>query len=50
MTKMAHHHPHAHEYMAKAEEWFGRIIVAGAVVGGIVALFIALNSQGHVTW
>ena len=50
MTKVAHHHPHAYEYMGKAQEWFGRIIVAAAVIGGIVALFSALSSQGHVTW
>ena len=53
MTKVAHHHPHhprAYEVMGKAQEWFGKIIIAAAIVGGAIVLFGALNSHGNVTW
>lgn len=53
MTKVAQHHPHhlhAHEVMGKAQEWFGKIIIAAAILGGAIVLFGALNSHGNVTW
>jgi hypothetical protein len=48
MQKVAHHHARTDEVMGKVQGWFGRIIVAAAVIGGVVALFTALNSHGNV--
>jgi len=51
MTKMAHHHPRTDEVMGKAQEWFSRIMIAAAIIGGGVILFgTILGTQGHVTW
>ena len=51
MAKLAHHHPmRLSSAMGKAEDWFGRIVVAAALIGGIVVLVSALTSHGNVTW
>jgi hypothetical protein len=36
--------------MVKVHDWFGRIVIAAAVIGGAVVLFSALTSHGSVTW
>ena len=46
MSKLAHHHP----FMGKAQDVFGRVIIAAAVIGGVIVLVSALTSHGNVTW
>jgi hypothetical protein len=36
--------------MGKAQEWFGKIMIVAAIVGGAIVLFTAVNSHGNVTW
>lgn len=48
MTKLAHHHPMS-PAMLKAQDWIGKIIIAAAVIGGLVVLVSALTSHGSVT-
>ena len=45
-----HHHLRMSDVMAKAQDWFGRVIVVAAVAAGAIALITALNSHGSVTW
>jgi len=46
MTKLANHHP----FMGKAQDLFGKVIVAAALIGVLVVLVSALTSHGNVTW
>lgn len=46
MSKLAHHHP----FMGKAQDLFGKLIVAGALIGLVVVLVSAFTSHGNVTW
>jgi hypothetical protein len=46
MSKLAQHHP----FMGKAQDVFGKVFIAAAVIGGLVVLISALTSHGNVTW
>ncbi|MEI9889373.1 MAG: hypothetical protein WDN45_00870 [Caulobacteraceae bacterium] len=45
MAKSAHHHPMS-PGMSKAQDWFGKIVILAATIGGVVVLFSALTSHG----
>ena len=55
MAKLAHHPMRMSSGrlspgMGKAHDWFNKIVIVAAILGGVVVLFSALTSHGSVTW
>jgi hypothetical protein len=51
MAKLAHHHPmRMSRAMDKAHDWFGKIVITAALIGGVVVLISVLTNHGTVTW
>ncbi len=47
---MSHHPVRMSSAMGKVEEWMGKIMVAAAVIGGVVVLITAFTTHVKPPW